>query len=116
MDSEVQERKYGDFRDLEVWKQCKSIRREIWSLCKSFPKEEKYRLSDQMIRASRSSTACIAEGYGRYHYQENIQFWARTSAQDKFRTITFLRECFYGQEATTGRLQRVYTVFKRTKN
>jgi len=27
-----------------------------------------------MIRASRSSTACIAEGYGRYHYQENIQF------------------------------------------
>lgn len=27
-----------------------------------------------MIRASRSITANIAEGYGRYHYQENIQF------------------------------------------
>jgi len=27
-----------------------------------------------MIRASRSATACIAEGYGRFHYQENIQF------------------------------------------
>jgi four helix bundle protein len=27
-----------------------------------------------MIRSSRSSTACIAEGYGRFHYQENIQF------------------------------------------
>ena len=27
-----------------------------------------------MIRASRSSTACIAEGYGRFHYQETIQF------------------------------------------
>ena len=45
--------------------------------------------------------------------EDNMQFWARTSAQEKFRTITFLRECFYGQEATTGRLQRVYTVFKR---
>ncbi len=46
--------------------------------------------------------------------KENIQFWAKTSAQEKFRTITFLRECFYGQEATTGRLQRIHTVFKRT--
>ena len=27
-----------------------------------------------MIKAARSSTACIAEGYGRFHYQENIQF------------------------------------------
>ena len=27
-----------------------------------------------MIRASRSITANIAEGYGRFHYQENIQF------------------------------------------
>ena len=46
--------------------------------------------------------------------KENIQFWAKTSAEEKFKTITFLRECFYGQEATTGRLQRIYTVFKRT--
>lgn len=27
-----------------------------------------------MIRASRSATACISEGYGRFHYQETIQF------------------------------------------
>lgn len=66
--------KYDDFRDLEVWNKCRDIRRKIWDVCKGFPGEEKYRLSDQMIRASRSSTACIAEGYGRYHYQENIQF------------------------------------------
>jgi hypothetical protein len=33
--------------------------------------------------------------------------------KEKLETITYLRECFYGEEATTGRLQRVYTVFKR---
>ncbi len=66
--------KYDDFRDLEVWKRCRDIREKIWNLCKEFPGGEKYRLSDQLIRASRSSTACIAEGYGRYHYQENIQY------------------------------------------
>ena len=70
----MEESKYDDFRDLRVWQQCRNIRKTIWDLFKNFPGEEKYRLSDQMIRASRSSTACIAEGYGRYHYQENIQF------------------------------------------
>lgn len=50
------------------------MRNEISQMTKSFPKDEKFKLIDQMIRASRSVTANIAEGYGRYHYQENIQF------------------------------------------
>ena len=51
------ETKYDDFRDLEVWQKCRDIRNEIWELCKNLPKEESRRLSDQMIRSSRSSTA-----------------------------------------------------------
>ena len=70
----MQRNTYDDFRDLEVWQRCKEIRRGIWTLSKNFPAEEQYRLSDQMIRSSRSATACIAEGYGRFHFQENIQF------------------------------------------
>ena len=64
----------SDFRDLDVWKKCRDIRKMIWKMCKTFPAEEKFRLADQMIRASRSATANIAEGYGRFHFQENIQF------------------------------------------
>jgi four helix bundle protein len=50
----------------------------------SFPKEEEYRLKDQLLRASRSVPANIAEGYGRFHYHENIQFCrqARGSAYE----------------------------------
>lgn len=62
------------FKDLEVWKKCRKLRLEIWILVKTFPVEEKYRLSDQMIRSSRSPSTQIAEGYGRYHFQENVQF------------------------------------------
>jgi len=40
------------------------------------------------------------------------EYWAKASVEEKLQTITYLRECFYGEEATTGRLQRVYTVFK----
>ena len=38
------------------------------------PRDEKYRLGDQLIRASRSTTANIAEGYGRNHYLDNAKF------------------------------------------
>lgn len=62
------------FEDLEVWKNSRKLRKQISILAKSLPKEEKYRLTDQLIRASRSVTANNAEGYGRFHYQENIQF------------------------------------------
>ncbi len=62
------------FEDLEIWQMARDFRKEISMLTKTFPPEEKYRLNDQMVRASRSVTANIAEGYGRYHYQENIQF------------------------------------------
>jgi four helix bundle protein len=66
-------------------------------LCKGFPAEERYRLSDQIIRASRSSTACIAEGYGRYHYQENIQFCrqSRGSLYELVDHILVAEECSY---------------------
>jgi len=62
------------FETLEAWREGRKLRIEISQLVKDFPNEEKFRLTDQMIRASRAVTANIAEGYGRYHFQENIQF------------------------------------------
>ena len=62
------------FKDLEVWKKSRALRKELSKFAKTFPSEEKYKLTDQLIRASRSVTANIAEGYGRFHHQENIQF------------------------------------------
>ncbi|QUE51663.1 four helix bundle protein [Luteolibacter ambystomatis] len=44
------------------------------TICKALPKEERFRLGDQILRAARSSTANIAEGYGRFHYLDNAKF------------------------------------------
>jgi four helix bundle protein len=100
MGNQMSEHKEDDFRDLEVWQRCRNIRKAVWDLCKTFPSEEKYRLSDQLIRASRSSTACIAEGYGRYHYQENIQFCrqSRGSLFELMDHILVAEECSYINE------------------
>jgi four helix bundle protein len=64
----------ASFSDLEVWKQSRKIRRLISALVKTFPPEEKYRLTDQIIRSSRSIGNNLAEGHGRFHYQDNIRF------------------------------------------
>ena len=64
----------GSFTDLEVWKLSGKIRMEISELTKKFPIEEKYRLTDQIIRSSRSIGNNLAEGHGRFHYQDNIRF------------------------------------------
>lgn len=65
---------FSSFEELEVWKECRQLRLMISNLSKLFPTDEKYKLTDQIVRASRSPCANIAEGHGRYHFQENIQF------------------------------------------
>jgi hypothetical protein len=42
----------------------------------------------------------------------DAEYWNNATMEEKLETITFLRECFYGEEATTGRLQRVHTMLK----
>ena len=64
----------ASFTELETWKQAREIRMIVSNMVKNFPSEEKFRLADQLIRCSRSIGNNIAEGYGRFHYQDNIRF------------------------------------------
>lgn len=59
---------------LEVYQIARQFRKKIYSLIKRLPQDEKYNLVSQMRRAATSLTNNIAEGHGRFHYQENIQF------------------------------------------
>ena len=65
---------FKTFEDLDCCKACRELRQYIAQIVKKYPKDEKFRIIDNMLRAARSTTHNIAEGFGRFHFQENIQF------------------------------------------
>jgi four helix bundle protein len=71
---EEEKKSFISFEDLDCWKACREVRRFIYQLVKKYTNEEKFGLVQDMKRASRSTTHNIAEGFGRFHFQENIQF------------------------------------------
>jgi len=63
------------FEDLKCWQACRRLRLFVFKeVVPTLNRDEKYRLSDQILKAARSATANIAEGYGRYHYLDNAKF------------------------------------------
>jgi len=57
-----------DFRELLAYKKAFDLSMEIFQLSKSFPTEEKYSLTDQIRRSSRSVCSNIAEAYRKRRY------------------------------------------------
>lgn len=88
------------FKDLEIYKRACVLRKSIFELTKTFPPEEKFKLSDQIIRSTRKCPANIAEGHGRFHFKENIQYCriARGSLTETQDHLSVAFECAYINE------------------
>ena len=66
---------FKSFEELQCWKEAQILRNFIKDkIITKLPKDEQYSLKSQIRRSSRSIGNNIAEGFGRFHYQENIQF------------------------------------------
>lgn len=103
---------FGSFEDLNVYKKCRLFRIEISKVVSQhFPDHEKYSLSSQIIRSSRSVTANIAEGAGRYHFQENIQF-CRTSRGSLTETLEHLIVAYDEKYIDADTLKRLKQLFE----
>lgn len=90
---------FKTFEDLEVYKKAREFRNKMYKIAKVLPEEEKYNLFSQIRRAAASLTNNIAEGHGRFHYQENIQFLrqARGSLEELLDDINICMDENYGE-------------------
>jgi len=61
---------YRGYRDLKVYQVSYSLAQEIFETTKSFPPEERYSLTDQIRRSSRSIPANIAEAWRKRKYEK----------------------------------------------
>jgi len=61
--------------DLRVWQEARILMKTVYKLTAKFPKSEEYNLKKHMRECARNVMGNIAEGFGRYHFQESIQFY-----------------------------------------
>ena len=64
----------------------------LYNVVTRLPESERYNLSAQIRRAAVSLTANIAEGYGRFHFKENIQY-CRIARGSAYELIDHLITC-----------------------
>ena len=79
---------------LKVWEKAKDFAVKIYKqVLPLLPQEEKWSLNQQIRRSSTSISANIAEGHGRFYYQDNVRFCynARGSLEE---TLSHLIVCF----------------------
>jgi len=87
--------KIYDYENLEVYKLAFKLQQKIFELSKSFPKEERYSLTDQIRRSSRSIGANIAEAWGKRKYIAHFQSKLSDSDSEKAETQHWLKTAFY---------------------
>ena len=61
---------YRGYRDLKVYQMAYQLALDIYQVTKTFPKEEKYSLTDQIRRSSRSVPANLAEAWKKRRYEK----------------------------------------------
>ena len=59
-------------KDLDVYKVSYELAMDIFRVSKTFPAEEKYSLTDQIRRSSRSVCACLREAWAKRRYEANF--------------------------------------------
>ncbi len=71
--SAAQNNTTAGFERLWVWRKAYALMLEIHEICSKLPRNERYKIRDQIERSSSSVADNIAEGHTSYYYQEKIK-------------------------------------------
>lgn len=79
-----------DFRQTKVYQKAFSLAMEVFELSKTFPVEEKYSLTDQVRRSSRSVCACLGEAYRKKRYPAHFLSKLTDADMENSETLVWL--------------------------
>jgi len=103
--------KINSFKELIVYQKAYKLAMEIFEISKNFPKEEKYSLTDQIRRSSRSVTSCIAESWAKRRYEKAFVNKLSDSLGEENETEVWLdysKDCKYIDKEIHPRLLNEY--------
>lgn len=89
--------KIKSFTDLIAWQKAHSLALDVHNVSKSFPKDERYGLTNQIRRAALSISSNIAEGFSRRTNKDKTQFYfvAPGSLTEVQNQLLFARDVKY---------------------
>lgn len=111
MDEKTRKQKINSVRDLEVYRLSFDTAMEIYDLSKSFPVEEKYSLTDQIRRSSRSVCSNLAEAWRKRRYIAVFVNKLSDSSSEAAETQTWLEfalRCKYINQQIFDKLDEKY--------
>lgn len=88
----------NSFKDLIVYQKAHKLAMDIFELSEKFPKEEKFSLTDQIRRSSRSVSSCIAESWAKRLYIKAFVNKLTDSLGEEYETedwLDYSRDCKY---------------------
>jgi four helix bundle protein len=104
------------FQDLELYKISRRLAKDIFEISKSFPKEERYSLTDQVRRSSRSIGAQVAEAWAKRDYQRHFQSKLTDADGEQLETqhwIATARDCNYlSDDGADGLMSQCFVIGK----
>ncbi len=99
------------FKDLMVWQKAMDLAMEIFAITRTFPAEEKYSLTDQIRRSSRSVPSNISEAWRKRRYPAAFISKLSDADGETAETQTHIetsRRCGYLDTSTAQRLPSSY--------
>jgi four helix bundle protein len=99
------------FKELQVWQKAMDAAMEVFTLTNSFPSEEKFSLTDQIRRSSRSVPANVSEAWRKRRYPAAFVSKLNDAEGEAAETQTHLElalRCKYLDAVTVARLDGIY--------
>ncbi|NEP09545.1 MAG: four helix bundle protein [Symploca sp. SIO2C1] len=95
-----------NFEKLEVYKLSEKLADEIWNIVRGWDHFTKDTIGKQIVRSADSISANIAEGEGRYNFQDNRRF-VKIARGSLYETINWLRRAYVRNLLTDEQISRL---------